>query len=119
VQIKGEKNVNSLSKASVLALSLVLIGSFASAASADTAWQKAHPRREQVNGRLANQNKRIARERREGDLTKAQAQDLRAQDAGIRGQERYDASHNGGHITKAEQHALNKQENAVSKEIGK
>lgn len=110
--------MNSLSKASVVVLSLVLIGS-ATAASADTAWQKAHPRREQVNGRLSNQNKRIARERRRGDLTKAQAQDLRAQDAGIRAEERFDASQNGGHITKSEQRTLNRQESVVSREIGK
>jgi hypothetical protein len=29
------------------------------------------------------------------------------------------ASHDGGHITKADQKALNQQENAVSKQIGK
>lgn len=41
-----------------------------SAADKDTAWQKDHPRREQVNNRLANQNKRIKTEVKEGEVTK-------------------------------------------------
>ena len=32
------------------------------AASADTPWQKAHPRREEVNNRIAHQNHRIHQE---------------------------------------------------------
>ena len=85
---------------------------------ADTAWQKAHPRREQVNARLANQNRRIHQEVKEGDLSKAQAASLHKDDRQIRSEERAMASQNGGHITKAEQKVLNQQENAVSKQIG-
>ena len=85
---------------------------------ADTQWQKDHPRREQVNNRLANQNKRIKQERREGEISKAQAQKLHAEDRGIRREERTMARTNGGHITKTEQKALNQQENQVSKQIG-
>ncbi|MBV8342658.1 MAG: hypothetical protein JO173_09805 [Gammaproteobacteria bacterium] len=85
---------------------------------ADTQWQKDHPRREQVNNRLANQNKRIKQERREGEITKGQAQKLHAEDHAIRQEERTMASTNGGHITKAEQKSLNQQENQVSKQIG-
>ena len=88
-------------------------------ADTDTQWQKEHPRREQVNNRLANQNKRIKQERREGEITKGQAQKLHAEDHAIRQEERTMASTNGGHITKAEQKALNQQENQVSKQIGK
>lgn len=91
----------------------------ASAADHDTAWQKNHPRREEVNNRLANQDKRIATERKEGEITKAQAASLHREDRQIRQEERVMASHNGGHITKAEKKALNQQENAVSKQIGK
>jgi hypothetical protein len=102
------------------AVAAVILGSFVAPALADdTQWQKDHPRREQVNNRLANQNKRIKQERREGEITKAQAQKLHAQDHAIRQEERAMASTNGGHITKAEQQALNQQENQVSKEIGK
>lgn len=100
---------------------VLLAGSslIASAADADTAWQKHHPRREQVNDRLANQNRRIHKEVKEGEMSKAEAANLHAQDHQIRQEERDMASQNGGHITKAEQRALNQQENGVSKEIGK
>lgn len=90
----------------------------ASGASAETQWQHHHPRRVEVNHRLANQNHRIRIERREGDLTRAQAHDLRMEDRGIRGQERYMASHDRGHITKAERRRLNRGENGVSRQIG-
>jgi hypothetical protein len=99
----------------------MLIGSSLSAVAADkeTTWEKNHPRRDQVNDRLAHQNKRIHNEVKEGDLTKAQAANLHKQDRQIRQEERDMASQNGGHITKSEQKVLNQQENAVSKEIGK
>lgn len=89
------------------------------AADHDGKWAKHHPRREQVNERLANQNKRIAQERKEGEITQAQANKLHREDRQIRQEERAMASQNGGHITKAEQKDLNQQENAVSKQIGK
>jgi len=85
----------------------------------DTQWQKDHPRREEVNNRLENQNKRITKERKEGEITKAQAQNLRANDKAIRGEEKQMASTNGGHITKTEQKALNQQLNQNSQAIGK
>ena len=85
----------------------------------DTAWQKAHPRREQVNERLKHQNARIKTEVKEGELTKAQGAALHKEDHQIRTEERLMASQNHGHITKQEQKTLNAQENAVSKQIGK
>jgi hypothetical protein len=90
-----------------------------SGAMAETKWEKAHPRRDQVNDRLAKQNARIHKERKEGDLTAAQAAQLHKDDHQIRAEERSMASQNGGHITKQEQKTLNQQENAVSKQIGK
>ena len=42
-------------------------------AMAETQWQKNHPRRTQVNGRLANQNKRIANQEAAGKLSAGQA----------------------------------------------
>ena len=105
---------------SIATATLLLSGLAASAmADDDTKWQKDHPRREQVNNRLANQNKRIDRERKEGEITKAQAQKLHAKDHAIRQEERTMASTNHGHITKAEQKSLNQQENQVSRQIGK
>ena len=98
---------------------LALLSTAATSASADTRWQSKHPRREQVNNRLANQNQRITAERKEGDLTHAQAQALRSSDKSIRAQERADAAINGSHITKAEQHTLNQELNANSQAIGR
>lgn len=50
------------------------------AAFAATHWQNHHPRRVEVNERLANQNRRIHAERREGEFTKSQARALHTED---------------------------------------
>jgi pectin methylesterase-like acyl-CoA thioesterase len=89
-----------------------------SSAFADTAWEKNHPRRDQVNDRLAHQNKRIKAEVREGDLSKQQAAALHKDDRQIRKEERLMAAQDHGHITRADQRALNQQENTVSRQIG-
>lgn len=96
---------------------LVSLAGLAGTASADTAWQKNHPRREQVNNRLANQNKRINQDVKNGTLSKAQAAQLHHEDRQVRQEERDMASQNGGHITKAEQKVLNGQENNLSGQI--
>lgn len=103
----------------ITAASLAVIAGAASSASADTRWQNRHPRREQVNNRLANQNRRIHQEVKEGDLTHAQAAALHRDDRQIRREERLMATQDGGHITRADQRALNQQENGVSRQIGK
>jgi hypothetical protein len=102
-----------------LAGSLVALGTTSFAAEHDSQWAKNHPRREQVNERLNNQNHRLANEVKEGDMTHAQAAKLHKNDRQIRQEERLMASQNGGHVTKQEQKTLNQQENAVSKQIGK
>ena len=102
----------------VTAVTLSLAG-LASTALAETQWQKDHPRRTEVNKRLANQNRRINKEVKEGEITKGQAKQLHKEDHQIRQEERDMASQNGGHITKSEQKVLNQQENQVSKQIGK
>ena len=100
-------------------VAVVAFAGLATSAFADeTQWQKDHPRRTEVNARLANQNKRINTERKEGEMSKAQAQKLHSEDHAIRQEERTMASTNHGHITKAEQRSLNQQENQVSKQIG-
>jgi len=114
-----------MSKSSKIALNavaaLVFTAGLAGVAMADTdtTWQKHHPRREEVNNRLVNQDKRIHREVKEGDLTKAQAAALHKDDRNIRQEERDMAKLDNGHITKADKKALNQQENVVSKDIGK
>ena len=99
-------------------LSAFVAGTAGSALAGDDAWAKTHPRRAEVNKRLANQNKRINKEVREGEMSKAKAAKLKRDDRQIRGEERAMAAQNGGHITKTEQKTLNQQENAVGRKIG-
>ena len=101
-----------------LALAGVFATTLAGSAMADGQWSKNHPRRDEVNDRLHNQNKRIHQEVREGEMSKQQAARLHRQDHRIRQEERLMARNNGGHITKTEQRTLNQQENAVSRKIG-
>ena len=105
-------------------ISVALVSTFAATSigstfAAEGQWAKNHPRREQVNQRLNNQDKRINQELKEGEITKGQAAKLHKEDRQIRGEERAMASQNGGHITKQEQRTLNQQGNAVSRQIGK
>jgi len=88
------------------------------ATSTETKWEKQHPRRDQVNDRLENQNKRIKQEVKEGDLSQTQAAALHKDDHMIRQEERDMAKLDQGHITAADQKALDQQENVVSKQIG-
>lgn len=100
-------------------LTVAAAASFAQAPAGETQFDKTHPRRAEVNHRLAHQDKRIHKEVKEGEMTKAQAAQLHKEDRGIRKEERLMASQNGGHITKQEQRTLNEQENKVSAQIGK
>jgi hypothetical protein len=104
--------------ATAVALVTAFAAGMATSAVADTTWQENHPRREQVNNRLATQDARIHNQVKDGDLTKGQAARLHKDDRQIRGEERAMASQNGGHITKQEQKTLNQQENRVSAKIG-
>ena len=98
---------------------LISLAAVAGTVSAETTWQKNHPRRTQVNHRLNNQDRRIHRDVKNGTLSKSQAANLHHEDHQVRQEERDMASQNGGHITRQEQRTLNQPENAVSREIGK
>jgi hypothetical protein len=89
----------------------------AGTASAETSWQKNHPRRTQVNHRLNNQDRRIHNDVKNGTMTKGQAAALHKDDHQVRQEERDMASQNGGHITKSEQGVINQQENGISRQI--
>lgn len=103
-----------------LVMSLTIAATSATAAAdSDTTWQKNHPRRAQINARLAHQNQRIHHDVKEGEITPSQAVTLHKDDRQIRREERSMAYQNGGHITKQEQRTLNQQENVVSAKIGK
>ncbi len=109
--------LNSARKSLTFAAAMISLAALVGTASADTTWQKNHPRREQVNNRLANQNKRIHNDVKNGTLTKSQASALHNEDHQVRQEERDMASQNGGHITKSEQRVLNQQENGISNQI--
>ncbi len=105
-------------KALVLSVSALLAGIGGAAHAVESQWDKDHPRRTEVNTRLGNQNARINKEVKEGEINKGQAAKLHKEDHQIRQEERDMASQNGGHITKQEQRTLNAQENGVSQQIG-
>lgn len=112
--------IETSAKALIFALaSAFLFSSAGSVLAAETQWQKSHPRRAEVNKRLARQNQRIRKEVKEGDMTNAQAATLHKNDRQVRKDERSMAAQNGGHITKQEKRTLNQQENQLSREIGK
>jgi hypothetical protein len=112
-----------MSRTTIKILSIVAVAatlfSMSSNVFADTRFQATHPRREQVNARLQNQNNRIGDELREGEINRRQAAFLHGEDHQIRTEERFFASRNGSHITLGEQALLNRQENAVSGQIGR
>ena len=104
-------------KSVVLALTGLLAAGAAAPAFAENAWERGHPRRDQVNDRIANQYRRINQERREGELSPGQARALRRQDRSILADERADARLHNGHITRYQQHQLDRDLNAVNYEI--
>ena len=114
----GEAVMTRVSKFSMVAIALLTLGTSVTSASAETFWQFNHPRRAQVNQRLAFQNYRINEGVADGRITPYQAWQLHRQDYVIRSEERAMARINGGYITPAEQRALNQQENVVSRRIG-
>lgn len=112
--------MNRTTRSTILVTAALLLGSMAASTyAAEGQFDKDHPRRAEVNKRLKNQHKRINKEVKEGEISKAKAAKLHKKDHQIRKEERIMASQNGGHITKQEQKTLNQQENAVSKQIGK
>ena len=76
-----------------------------------------HPRRKEVNSRLANQNARIDHKEAKGKMSPKEANKLHKEDHQIRQEERDMASQDHGHITKQEQKTLNQQENKTSRQI--
>jgi len=103
----------------IIVATIAVLGLSATSALAETSWERHHPRRHQVNDRLESLDRRINHESREGELTPWQAKRLHQEDHTIRHEERAMASFHHAHITRTEEHALNRQENAVSGQIGR
>ena len=79
-------------------------------------FKKKHPRRAQVLGRDAHQEKGINQAEANGKLTQSQANKLDSEDNAIRHQEQMQAAQNGGYITKSEQRADNQEMNGVRRQ---
>ena len=81
-------------------------------------WRAEHPRRDEVNARLAVQNARIDAKEHAGKITPAQAATLHRDDHQIRVEERTLAAERNGHLTELEKVLLNAQEDNLAKVIG-
>ena len=84
---------------------------------AQTAPVPDHPRENEVNQRLDNQQARIDQGLKNGTMTGQQAARDEKHDENVAQREAVDESKHNGHITKAEQNRLNKSENKNSKRI--
>src|SRR5579864_312205 len=115
-QPKGMNMFNQKTLVVLIAAAAGLVGSVSSVQAGE--WKENHPRRVEVNRHLENQNDRIHREVREGEMSRGEARSLHYDDRQIRQEERDMASQDGGHITKTEQRVVNQQENQVSRKIG-
>jgi hypothetical protein len=78
-----------------------------------------HPRVNQVNGRETNQQNRIANGVKNGSLTPQETSNLEKREANVQKREQKDMAEHNGHLTKAEQNGINRQQNRISKSIYK
>ncbi len=101
-----------LTVAGLVCASLISVQSMA-----QTAPVPDHPRENEVNQRLDNQQSRIRQGVANGTMSGKQAARDEAHDANIAQREAVDESKHNGHITKAEQNRLNKSENRNSRRI--
>ena len=78
-----------------------------------------HPRVNQVNGREGNQQQRIGNGVKNGSLNSRQTGNLERRETSVQNREKRDMSQHHGHLTKAEQKGINRQQNRISKSIYK
>jgi len=110
-------NQLSIRKAAVLVAALGLFAqsaNLASNANPNGTFAQKHPRRAEVLHRDKRINNKLNRDY--GKLGGHFGQ-LKAEDRSIHQQEQADASANGGHITRGQQHQLNSEENQLNQQI--
>ena len=76
-----------------------------------------HPRVNEVNKREGNQQKRIGNGVANGTLTSKQATHLEKRETAVQNREQADMAAHNGHLTKAEQRGINRQQNRISRSI--
>ncbi len=78
-----------------------------------------HPRVNEVNRREENQQQRIANGVSSGKLSAQQTANLEKREASVQKREQKDMAAHNGHLTKAEQKGINRQQNRISRSIYK
>jgi len=78
-----------------------------------------HPRVNEVNQREENQQQRIANGVSSGKLSAQQTSNLEKREASVQNREKKDMAAHNGHLTKAEQKGINRQQNRISNSIYK
>ena len=115
-------------KPSLLALAvggLMIVGSASAQTQNNTSGAGAgqvdpgHPRVNQINRRETNQQNRIANGVKNGKLTPGQTARLERGEQRLQNNEKRDMAKDNGHLTKQDQHQLNKEANHMSKRIYK
>jgi hypothetical protein len=110
--------MNMKKNALLAAMGVVMALTAVTGASAETRFDRTHPARAEVNGRLVHQNHRIRDERMVGKISVIKAERLHRREHLIRVQERHFARHHGGRLTRAEKLRLNHEENRAGRHIG-
>lgn len=100
----------------VAVLGALAAGATVTAASAQT-YAPAHPRQAEVLDRTAHQRAEIRRDERSGRISHAKAHRLLVADRRIAMRDRRLSRHNGGYISRAQQHRLNSRENQLGHRI--
>jgi hypothetical protein len=109
----------------VLAVGGLMIAGSASAQTSTTSGagpgvvDPGHPRVNEVNKREENQQQRIGNGIKSGKLSSQQAANLEKRETSVQNREKADMAKNNGHLTKAEQKGINRQQNRISKSIYK
>ncbi len=120
--------MNNIIAKSLLSLAvggLMIAGSAAAQTSTNTsgagpgAVDPGHPRVNQVNRRQERQQQRIANGVENGKLSSKQTAHLENREAHVQNREQKDMAAHNGHLTKAEQNGINRQQNRISKSIYK
>lgn len=117
-------NKNFVKSLLVLAVGGMLLGS-ASAQTSTTSGagpgvvDPGHPRVNQVNRRQERQQQRITNGVESGKLSPQQTANLEKREASVQKREQKDMAAHNGHLTKAEQQGINRQQNRISKSIYK
>ena len=107
-------------KAQILGISLMIaLFGISTTTFAQTHFDRTHPRRAEVNSRLARQDARIHHEVREGEMSRAKAARLHREDRSVRREEQRMAARDHGHLTARDRARLNHRENRISRRIGR